>query len=155
MPSTVGSLVLTILGTVPALVILVVIFHNPACDFKGSSLLLALAVFCACVSILVGRFLLQPPASREVEAQVRFHASSIDLKKMGERWSLSLITIIYSDGSMWSLKERKYRSNENRIPQEEVATCAVLSVSFILFFCIHEVFKILLYGFFFPPTKLL
>ncbi|KAG7160406.1 uncharacterized protein LOC121876265 [Homarus americanus] len=50
------SLFLSILGTVPSLVIVAVLFHNPSCAFPGFSLLVAFAVLCACVALLMAHY---------------------------------------------------------------------------------------------------
>ncbi|XP_053628662.2 uncharacterized protein [Cherax quadricarinatus] len=63
------SLILSVLGTVPALVVLVLLFHNPACSFRGFSLFVAFSVLCACVSILLAQYRLMTHKTQSEDAE--------------------------------------------------------------------------------------
>ncbi|KAK8407636.1 hypothetical protein O3P69_002289 [Scylla paramamosain] len=63
------SLLLTFVGTMPALVMLVVFFNNQSFGSEGFSFLVVFAVVCACMSILIARIRLLGGQGSEAHTQ--------------------------------------------------------------------------------------
>ncbi|XP_045612365.1 uncharacterized protein [Procambarus clarkii] len=64
-------LILCVFGTVPALVVLVVLFHSPGSSVRGFSLLVVVSVIGACVSLLLAHYRLvsrRPQSEEDLES---------------------------------------------------------------------------------------